>query len=185
MAWRGFEAGLGPVLRVGADGVEGKWEREKRGTGDGTGKLEFHGEEFSVPKRGEQSRSEWMRHSGRWDSASHFDFVGGGFYKCGCHRNSIHDSLAAQCWAGQVTTAIVRMFGKAVKFRYCPATVSAPYPISVGEEEARAKLRNRRILRQQRRLCSTTGVGLREGKGLLMTEKLPSETEGASQETGP
>jgi len=29
-------------------------------------------------------------------------------------------------WGGQVTTSIIRMFGKAVKFRHCPATVSAP-----------------------------------------------------------
>jgi hypothetical protein len=28
--------------------------------------------------------------------------------------------------AAQFTTAIVRMLGKAVKFRHCPATVSAP-----------------------------------------------------------
>jgi hypothetical protein len=28
--------------------------------------------------------------------------------------------------AAPLTTAIARMFGKAVKFRHCPATVSAP-----------------------------------------------------------
>jgi hypothetical protein len=28
--------------------------------------------------------------------------------------------------AAQLTTAIARMFGKTVKFRHCPATVSAP-----------------------------------------------------------
>ena len=33
--------------------------------------------------------------------------------------------------AAQFTTAIVRMHGKAVKVRHCPATVSAPAPVPV------------------------------------------------------
>jgi len=33
--------------------------------------------------------------------------------------------------AAQLTTAIARMFGKAVKVRHCPATVSAPASLSV------------------------------------------------------
>jgi hypothetical protein len=78
----------------------------------------------------------------------HFDFVGGGFYKCGCHRNSFHDSLTAQTRAERVTTAIIRMHGKAVKFRHCPATVSAAEPTNVGSGRGQ-----------------TTGVQLREGDG--------------------
>jgi hypothetical protein len=33
--------------------------------------------------------------------------------------------------AAQLTIVIARMFGKAVKFRHCPATVSAPALLSV------------------------------------------------------
>jgi hypothetical protein len=33
--------------------------------------------------------------------------------------------------AAQLTTAIARMFGKTVKFRHCPATVSAPASLPV------------------------------------------------------
>jgi hypothetical protein len=33
--------------------------------------------------------------------------------------------------AAPLITAIARMFGKAVKFRHCPATVSAPASFSV------------------------------------------------------
>ena len=94
------------------------------------------------------------------DASGCFDFVGGGFYKCGCHRNSIHDSLAAQCWAVQVTTAIIRMFGKAVKFRHCPATVSAPGSMDVGSGDG-----------------WTTGAWLREGDGQLTTKKFSSGDE--------
>jgi hypothetical protein len=35
-------------------------------------------------------------------------------------------SLSLHFGVAQFTTAIVRMLGKAVKFRHCPATVSAP-----------------------------------------------------------
>jgi hypothetical protein len=39
----------------------------------------------------------------------------------------------------EVTTAIVRMLGKAVKFRHCPATVSAPsFGIERDRDPARA-----------------------------------------------
>jgi hypothetical protein len=71
----------------------------------------------------------------RTDWSSRFDFRGAGFYKCGCHRNSFHDSLDRSISGGKVTTTIVRMLGKAVKIRHCPATVSAK------EKPARAMLR--------------------------------------------
>jgi hypothetical protein len=35
-------------------------------------------------------------------------------------------SLLQPCAAAQLIIEIARMFGKAVKFRHCPATVSAP-----------------------------------------------------------
>ena len=45
--------------------------------------------------------------------------------------------------AAQLTTAIARMLGKAVKFRHCPATVSAPASFPVVE-----RLGRRRFLSQ-------------------------------------
>ena len=40
-------------------------------------------------------------------------------------------SLPQHRASAQLTTVIARMFGKAVKFRHCPATVSAPANVSV------------------------------------------------------
>jgi len=40
-------------------------------------------------------------------------------------------SLLRLCAAAQLIIAIARMFGKAVKFRHCPATVSAPVSTAV------------------------------------------------------
>ncbi len=40
-------------------------------------------------------------------------------------------SLPQHRASAQLTTAIARMFGKAVKLRHCPATVSAPSQVPV------------------------------------------------------
>ena len=81
--------------------------------------------------------------------------------------------------AAQFTTAIARMLGKAVKFRHCPATVSAPAPVPVVglSDEGRISARVDPPMRGEPE--ETTGdepIGLVFGK---------VAGEGASQETGP
>ena len=57
-------------------------------------------------------------------------------------------SLPLNRWAAQLTTAIVRMLGKAVKFRHCPATVSAPRSTSVERGNQLELVAQRRWLAQ-------------------------------------
>jgi hypothetical protein len=61
----------------------------------------------------------------------HFDFVLHPGYKVDVMEVASMTSLLQPFAAAQLTIAIARVFGKAVKFRHCPATVSAPASVPV------------------------------------------------------
>ena len=60
-----------------------------------------------------------------------FDLSERHIYKHSWHESLIHAITAASVRAAHLITAIVRMLGKAVKLRHCPATVSAPASTAV------------------------------------------------------
>jgi hypothetical protein len=84
-------------------------------------------------------------------------------------------SLLHSVQAAHLITAIVRMLGKAVKLRHCPATVSAPAFTAVVSAAAGSQYGHLRLFKVPNQPLETRPLGwLWEGAG-----------KGASQETGP